>query len=262
MEKDKKGQEDNQQSSNITTLPPRLIGTIADEVAKTLVGRLPGLLPKSPRRSRKVAKPKKIENAFFLDTSAIIDGRIFDVISTGLLNTPLVVPESILLELKHIADSQNLVKRERGKNGLRYLDKLKKAKGVKLVVLPEKEEIKYTKDKIKEVDEKLIVLAKSMKGRVITCDYNLEKKANIQGVIAINVNGLANALKVRAVPGEALHVAILHKGKDLTQGVGYLDDGTMLVVEKGSDDIGKTIDVVVSRVIQTAAGRILFAKKI
>lgn len=262
---DKKEKQDvayKDQSSTITTLPPRIIGSIAEEVAKTLASRIPGMLPGPRRQKPRMKKKKKIEHAIFLDTSAIIDGRIFDVFTLGMVGGPIVLPHSILLELKHIADSQNLVKRERGKNGLKYLDQLKKTKGVKVLVLPESEEIKYTDKEIKEVDERLIRIAKSMKGKIITCDYNLEKKASIQGITAINVNALAHALKVRAVPGEALHVAVLHKGKDITQGVGYLDDGTMLVIEKGSDDIGKTVDVVVSRVIQTAAGRILFAKKI
>ena len=114
----------------------------------------------------------------------------------------------------------------------------------------------------KEVDEKLIAIAKSRKGKIITCDYNLEKKASISGVVAVNVNTLANVLKVTAVPGESLHIKLQHKGKDITQGVGYLDDGTMIVVEHASMDLGKEVNVIVSRVIQTTAGRILFAKKI
>jgi uncharacterized protein YacL len=117
-------------------------------------------------------------------------------------------------------------------------------------------------DKLNEVDEKLIAASKLNKARIITCDYNLEKKASISGITAININTLANALKVTAVPGESLHINIQHVGKDATQGVGYLDDGTMIVVENSSFDIGKAVDVIVSRVIQTTAGRILFAKKI
>lgn len=241
------------------SFPPKLIGTLAEEVAKTLVERMPHLLQRPKKKSKNQDKVKKIENAMFLDTSAIIDGRIFDVVHLGLVTSSLVIPESILLELKHIADSQDAVKRERGRKGLEGLEKLKKAKGVKVIVLPEDKDKKNEK---KEVDEKLLHLAKSYKGRIITCDYNLEKKASIQGVLAINVNALANCLKVIAVPGEALHVQVQHVGKDSTQGVGYLDDGTMIVVESGSSDVGRSIDVVVSRVIQTAAGRILFARKI
>ena len=222
-------------------------------------------LARMPRFKRSKKKPnfqKKIrqlaeKNPIFLDTSAIIDGRIFDVVALGVFTGTFVVLESILSELKHIADSQDMVKRVRGRKGFDLLEKLKKGKRNKFMVLQDLEDSKN-----KEVDEKLIIAAKSNKGRIITCDYNLEKKATISGVLAINVNTLANHLKITAVPGEALHISILHKGKEATQGVGYLDDGTMLVVENASEDLGKTVDVVISRVIQTTAGRILFAKKI
>lgn len=235
---------------------PRVIGIIADEVAKTVVRRLP-----RPRRRQKKTS-KKIENAIFMDTSAIIDGRIFDVIHLGLLkSTTFVILESILLELKHIADSQDIVKRERGRKGLALLEKLRKEKGIKVSHVSEDEEKTLGLDKIKEVDERLIAASKHNKARIVTCDYNLEKKASISGVTAINVNTLANVLKIIAVPGESLHIRILHVGKDNTQGVGYLDDGTMIVVENASYDVGKAVDVIVSRVIQTTAGRILFAKK-
>lgn len=247
---------------NPLMLPPKLAAAFADEVAKTLASRLPNMLPRP--RARVVAKKKSkvIEHGIFLDTSAIIDGRIFDVIHLGLLNGVIVIPESILMELKHLADSQDMVKRERGRKGLDYLDHLKKSKKMKVVVLSEEGEKGIINEKGQEVDEKLIRLAKNHKGKVITCDYNLEKKATIDNVQAINVNALANALKVIAVPGESLHIKLLHPGKDVTQGVGYLEDGTMIVVEEGSTQVGKTIDVVVSRVIQTSTGRILFAKKI
>lgn len=236
---------------------PQMIGAIADEVSKTLITRLPGMIINRPKRKKKAKKLKKIENALFLDTSAIIDNRIFDVIYSGLLNGTIVITSSILLELKHLADSQDTVKRERGRKGLESLEKLRKTKKMKVIVLPDGEEEKKT-----EVDELLIKAAKNHKGKVITCDYNLEKKATIDNVTAVNVNALANSLKVIAVPGEALHVNVSHVGKEIAQGVGYLDDGTMIVVESGSDSVGKTLDVVVARVIQTATGRILFAKKI
>lgn len=230
-------------------LPARFVTQIAEEVAKRI---------HVPRRTPSRKKVKQIENAIFLDTSAIIDGRIFDVLGTGLASGVVVILESILSELKRIADSQDIVKRERGKKGLFLLDRLKRVRGVKVVVIPDKN----GDSEPREVDEKLIKAAKENRGRVITCDYNLEKKASISGVTAINVHTLATFLKIRAVPGEALHIKILHKGKDVTQGVGYLDDGTMLVVEDASQQVGHFIDVIVSRVIQTAAGRILFAKKI
>ena len=234
--------------------PQRFISALADEVAKTIVKRLPGLIP-HPRRETH-PKKRKIDNPIFLDTSAIIDGRIFDVINIGVFTGTFVILDRILLELKHIADSKDLVKRLRGRKGLELLEKLKKGGRNKVVVLEDYDV------KAKEVDEKLIQAAKAYKGRIITCDYNLEKKASIGGVLTINVNTLANDLKISAVPGESLHIKILHKGKDATQGVGYLDDGTMLVVENSSDNLGQEIDVIVSRVIQTTAGRILFAKKI
>jgi uncharacterized protein YacL len=235
---------------------PRFVGLLADEVAKTVIKRLP------LRRSNKKKKVNKLENSIFLDTSAIIDGRIFDVISLGLLRGNLVVLESILLELKHIADSKDLIKRERGRKGLVMLDRVKKIKGIKLVILNDEKEKEMGMGGISEVDEKLIAAAKTNKSILITCDYNLEKKASIGGITAVNVNTLANVLKVIAVPGETLHIKIAHTGKDRTQGVGYLDDGTMIVVENASSDLGKELDVVVSRVIQTSAGRILFSKKI
>jgi len=238
----------------------RFVSVLAEEVAKTLVKRLPGLIPHPKRKdsnSKKKIRQLAEKNPIFLDTSAIIDGRVFDVINLGVFTGTFVVLDSILLELKHIADSKDLVKRVRGRKGLDFLERLKKGRRNKFTVLSDTEDFQS-----KEVDERLIQASKNHKGRILTCDYNLEKKATISGVLTININTLANHLKITAVPGEALHIGILHKGKEMTQGVGYLDDGTMLVVENASEDLGKTVDVVVSRVIQTTAGRILFAKKI
>ncbi|MBI4078883.1 MAG: TRAM domain-containing protein [Candidatus Levybacteria bacterium] len=237
--------------------PSHVLSAFAEEVAKLVIARLPHMPGRG--KKKKQIKNKHIEHAIFFDTSAIIDGRIFDVIKQGLLSNVFVVPEPILLELKHIADSHDVVKKERGRRGLEKLEALKKTKGLRIATVPYDNR---QDQKRKEVDERLIALAKQYKGKIITCDYNLEKKATIQGVLAINVNAIAQALKVSAVPGEAVSVKILHQGKDPTQGVGYLDDGTMIVVEHGVNDVGKDVDVVVSRVIQTAAGRILFAKKI
>lgn len=259
-EKGKKEKQAERQSANPFMLPPKLVGALADEVAKTLITRLPNMIVRSRKKSAQ-KKSRKIEHPIFLDTSAIIDRRIFDVIETGLLTGIVVILDSILGELKRIADSQDMVRREKGRRGLEDLEKLKKSKRLKVHVISREEEKIVVKD-INEVDERLIRIAKSYKGKIITCDYNLEKKATIQNITAVNVNALANSLKVLAVPGEALHIKLLHKGKDITQGVGYLDDGTMIVVEHGSDGIGRSMDVVVSRVIQTATGRILFAKKI
>lgn len=245
-------------------VPQHVVGNLADEIAKTLIKRLPNMFAGKDKNKKKSAKGKlpsrrkEAEGAVFLDTSAIIDGRIFDVIEVGLLSGYIVIPEFILLELKHIADSQDMVKRERGRRGLESLEKIKKSKRVKVIIIPGNEKT----DKVREVDEKLIALSKFYKGRLITCDYNLEKKASVGGVIAVNVHELANRLKIQAVPGESVHIKVQHIGKDPTQGVGYLDDGTMVVVEQGSNDVDKFVNVVVSRVIQTSSGRILFSKKI
>ena len=243
-----------------TAVPQNFVGNLADEIAKTLAARFPGRWQRNPKKKKKKPskKRKEAERAVFLDTSAIIDGRVFDVIDTGILNGFVIVPEFILLELKHIADSQDMVKRERGQRGLERLEKVKKSKYVKLITLAGNE----TTDKQKEVDEKLLTITKMYKGRLITCDFNLEKKASVSGVVAVNIHHLANKLKITAVPGESLHVKIQHIGKDPTQGVGYLDDGTMIVVERGSDSLDHFLNVVVSRVIQTSSGRMLFAKKI
>lgn len=230
--------------------PPRLVSVLADEVAKAI----------SRRKKSSPWKANKTENAVFLDTSAIIDGRIFDTIQLGFLSgSTIVVLESILLELKHIADSRDSIKREQGRRGLELLEKTKKTKGIKLMVVSDEQ---TNTTSCKEVDEKLIKASKVKKGRIVTCDYNLAKKASVEGVLALNINTLANVLKIRALPGESFTIKILHRGKEQNQGVGYLDDGTMIVVERASYFISETISVVVSRVIQTAAGRILFAKKL
>lgn len=264
MDKPNKNTEDNKNLSDkkeekrSAVFTPNLIGAIADEVSKTLINRFPSVMRVS-RKKKKSKKTKKIEYAILLDTSAIVDGRIFDIISTGLLNGKIVILPSILMELKHLADSQDAVKRERGRRGLEMLEKLRKDKHIGLITLDARDEEKFEKI---EVDERLIRIAKIHKGKIITCDYNLEKKAVVENIKAVNINALANYLKVIAVPGESLHIQISHPGKEETQGVGYMDDGTMIVVEKGSDLVGKKVNVVVSRVIQTATGKILFAKKI
>jgi uncharacterized protein YacL len=242
---------------HVSPFSPKMIGMIADEVAKAVMKTLP-----RRKSNGKKKKPKKIENSIFLDTSAIIDGRIFDMINLKVFYGTFVVLESVLLELKHIADSPDEIKKEKGRRGLSLLDKLKKTRGIKVEVLSADQEKSFDLQNIREVDERLIKVAKTEKGKIITCDFNLEKKASISGVNAININTLANLLKVRAIPGEAFAIKLLHTGKDASQGVGYFDDGTMVVVENGSAYIGKTVEVKVSRVIQTTAGRILFARKV
>lgn len=226
-------------------LPQRVVLQIADEVAKRL--------RRKPTSDKKPSPSQKIENAILLDTSAIIDGRVFDLIKLGLFTGTFVVLDGVLSELKNIADSKDNVKKERGRKGLKYLDEVKKQRIVKLTT------VKDIDSQI-AVDDRIVSYAKEYKGRIITCDYNLSKKARISGVISIDMYELANILKTSAIPGEIFWIKVIQKGKGEEQGVGYLPDGTMMVVEKGEGYVGKTVQVLVSRIIQTDAGKIFFSK--
>lgn len=228
-------------------LPRRVVLQIAEEVGNAVSKRL------SARK--KLKKPKaKIETPIFLDTSAIIDTRFFELAKLGVFTGTIIVIEGVLSELKNIADSKDEIKKERGRKALKLLDLFKKQKGVKMEVLHEQD---FLSD---PVDEQVIKSAKKQKGKIITCDFNLSKKARISGVVSIDLYEMANVLKTTALPGEYFWVKIVQAGKGENQGVGYLPDGTMLVVEKAKNMTGKTIEVVVSRIIQTDAGKILFAK--
>lgn len=189
-----------------------------------------------------------------LDTSVIIDGRIFDICQTGFIEGPLVIPSFVLDELRHISDSADGLKRVRGRRGLDILNKIQKE-------LPIETQI-WEGDfpKIAEVDSKLLKLAQSLEGKVLTNDYNLNKVAEVQGVPVLNINDLSNAIKPVVIPGENMTVEIVKDGKENSQGVAYLDDGTMIVVEEGKRYMGKTIPVLVTSVLQTSAGRMIFAK--
>ncbi|KHE70873.1 PIN/TRAM domain-containing protein [Halobacillus sp. BBL2006] len=189
-----------------------------------------------------------------LDTSVIIDGRIADICETHFLEGTIVIPQFVLEELQHIADSSDGLKRNRGRRGLDILNRLQKD-------LPVNVEI-YEGDfeDIQEVDSKLVKLAKVMDGIVVTNDFNLNKVCEFQNVQVLNINDLANAVKPVVLPGEEMKIQVIKDGKEHNQGVAYLDDGTMIVVEEGKDYIGKTIDVVVTSVLQTSAGRMIFAK--
>ncbi|MEW6545925.1 MAG: TRAM domain-containing protein [Bacillota bacterium] len=191
--------------------------------------------------------------AKILDTSAIIDGRIVDVCQTGFLEGPVVIPSFVLEELRHIADSTDGVRRSRGRRGLEVLAQLQQTPGVPVQV--------WEKDVPgRDVDSKLLRLAKQVRGKVVTNDFNLNRVCAVQGIPVLNLNELANALKPRVLPGEEMSVHILRDGKEAGQGVGYLDDGTMIVVEGGKRHIGETIEVAVTSVLQTAAGRMIFAR--
>ncbi|MCL2877311.1 MAG: PIN domain nuclease [Acidobacteria bacterium] len=189
-----------------------------------------------------------------LDTSVIIDGRVADICKTGFLEGALIVPHFVLRELQQIADSADSAKRNRGRRGLDVLEKIKAAQGV-MVQIVEKD---YPD--VKEVDLKLIELAKEINGKIVTNDFNLNKVAQLRGVDALNINELANSLKPVVLPGETMRVFILKEGKEYNQGVAYLDDGTMVVVDNARRMIGKTIITQVTSVLQTTAGKMIFGR--
>lgn len=189
-----------------------------------------------------------------LDTSVIIDGRIFDICQTGFVEGPLVIPGFVLNELRHISDSADGLKRNRGRRGLDILNKIQKELSIETQI--------YEEDfpEIAEVDAKLLKLAQVLNGKVVTNDFNLNKVAEFQGVPVLNINELANAIKPVLLPGEEMKVVVMKDGKEASQGIAYLDDGTMIVVEGGRKFINEEIMVVVTSVLQTAAGRMIFAK--
>ena len=189
-----------------------------------------------------------------LDTSVIIDGRIFDICQTGFVEGPLVIPGFVLNELRHISDSADGLKRNRGRRGLDILNKIQKELSIETQI--------YEEDfpEIAEVDAKLLKLAQVLNGKVVTNDFNLNKVAEFQGVPVLNINELANAIKPVLLPGEEMKVVVMKDGKEASQGIAYLDDGTMIVIEDGKKHVGSVITVVVTSVLQTAAGRMIFAK--
>jgi uncharacterized protein YacL len=189
-----------------------------------------------------------------LDTSVIIDGRIADICQTSFLEGTIIIPQFVLEELQHIADSSDVLKRNRGRRGLDILNRIQKELAIQVDI--------YEGDfeEIQEVDSKLVKLAKLTNGVVVTNDFNLNKVCELQGVSVLNINDLANAVKPVVLPGEELSIQVIKDGKEHNQGIAYLDDGTMIVVEEGRDYIGKRIDVLVTSVLQTSAGRMIFAK--
>jgi uncharacterized protein YacL len=191
-----------------------------------------------------------------LDTSVIIDGRIADVCETGFLDGTLVVPQFVLKELQLVADSSDSLKRNRGRRGLDILQKIQKMAGVHVMI----SDVDFPD--VREVDLKLIELARTLQGKIVTNDFNLNKVAQLRGVDVLNVNELANALKPVVLPGEIMKVFILKEGKEYNQGVAYLDDGTMVVVDNARRMISKTIDIVVTSVLQTTAGKMIFGRYI
>lgn len=218
------------------------------------------ILKFSPRASSIFAQPLgqvgslALTKPLILDTSAIIDGRILDIAKVGFVNGLILVPRFVLTELQQVADSSDALKRARGRRGFDTIEELKSIKQLRVEV--------WDKDQNgKAVDDKLVNLAKGLHGRIVTTDYNLNRVAQVSNISVLNVNDLANAVKTVALPGESMEIKIVHLGKDKDQGVGYLNDGTMVVVSGCADKIGQTIKVEVTKNIQTPAGRMIFAKE-
>ena len=208
----------------------------------------PSMKEKSAKKEGNTIPPK------VLDTSVIIDGRIADICKTGFIEGKLIIPKFVLDELQHIADSSDDLKRVRGRRGLDILNIIQKELDIEVEI----SEAKF--DDIPEVDSKLLKLAQVLDGKVVTNDYNLNKVAQVQGVEVLNINELANAIKPVAIPGEEMIVQVVKEGKEHSQGIAYLDDGTMIVVDGGKKHMGETIRVLVTSVLQTPAGRMIFGK--
>ncbi len=231
-----------------------MLGYLGVSVGMKRKEELLGFLPRFGKDKPTKSTNKPLYTNKILDTSVIIDGRIADICKSGFIEGILIIPGFVLEELRHIADSSDLLKRNRGRRGLDILNKIRKELDVMVQV--------YEKDfeELSEVDSKLIKLAQTLNAHIITNDYNLNKVAELQGVKVLNINELANAVKPVVLPGEEMTVQIIRDGKESGQGVAYLDDGTMIVVDGGKRFIGQTIGVVVTSVLQTAAGRMIFAK--
>lgn len=213
----------------------------------------PGTATASTRDRRSMRRTDSDRPGMVVDTSAIIDGRIADLVSTGFVDRDLVVPVFVLLELQRVADSADGLRRARGRRGLEVVTDLRK--GVHPVLTPD---IDYPD--LAEVDLKLVRLAQERDMPILTLDYNLNRVARIQGVTVLNLNELANALKPAVLPGESLRVKVLREGKEAEQGVGYLDDGTMIVIEGARRFVGDTLDVEVTSVLQSPSGKMIFTK--
>ncbi|MBI2017803.1 PIN domain nuclease [Candidatus Daviesbacteria bacterium] len=227
-----------------------VITKLSSEVTTQLIRIRPNFSLSSPfPQAGSVTLVKPI----ILDTSAIIDGRVLDIAKASFLTGLILIPRFVLTELQQVADSADDLKRGRGRRGFEMIEELKKVKWVKLQI--------WDKDqKGKSVDEKLMNLAKSLSGKIITTDFNLNRVASLANIAILNVNDLANALKTITLPGEKLSIKIVHIGKDSKQGVGYLEDGTMVVVAGGAQNLGRTIESEVTKVLQIPAGRMIFAK--
>ena len=202
----------------------------------------------------KFSRQDQKDELIILDTSVIIDGRILDISKTGFLDGKFIIPRFVLKELQQIADSQDSLKRSRGRRGLDILSKLQKNSSIDVKI--------HNEDfpEIREVDSKIVKLAQVLGAKIFTNDYNLNKVSEIQGIRVLNVNELANALKSVVLPGETLDIRLIKEGKEYNQAIGYLEDGTMVVVDNGKRSIGQNVSCIVGSVLQTAAGRMIFAR--
>ena len=247
------------------SLLPRPLGQILPLVGLLLFGYLGTILFVTRREdfsnllknmgNKMPARAKgESERRVLVDTSAIIDGRIADIAKTGFLGATLVVPRFVLNELQFVSDSADSLRRQRGRRGLDVLGELQESKEVNVVISD------IDVEGVREVDDRLVLLGRQMNCPILTNDFNLNRVAELQGVKVLNINDLANAVKVIILPGETLQIAVIQEGKEYNQGVGYLDDGTMVVIENGQRYIDKQIEVTVTKILQTSAGRMIFAK--
>jgi uncharacterized protein YacL len=225
--------------------------TVAKREDLLLAAEAIGLVRRQPEG---VVAGRVGEPHIVVDTSAIIDGRIAEIVESGFVYGTLVVPRFVLEELQHIADSSDTLRRNRGRRGLEILNRMQKDSPTPIQIVDD------DAPDVPEVDGKLIALAKARSRAILTNDFNLNRVAELQGIRVLNINSLANAVKPAVLPGEELHVRVIQEGKEAGQGVGFLDDGTMIVVEGGSRFIDKDVDVSVTRVLQTVAGRMIFAQ--
>ena len=252
------------------SLLPNLLGNILPFIAVMLLGYLGIVLFVSRQKelhnvfrtfSKGSAADEKAETSglqdtrrILVDTSAIIDGRIADIARTGFIPGRLLIPRFVLNELQYVSDSADNLRRQRGRRGMEVLSNLQKDSSIPVTITD------IDVEGVREVDERLVVLARQLSCPILTNDYNLNRVAELQGVSILNINELANAVKSILLPGETLEMKIIQEGKEYGQGVGYMEDGTMVVVENGQKYIGKSVDIEVTKVLQTAAGRMIFAK--
>ncbi len=246
--------ENNVFSTILATITYIIFGYLGIVVASRRFGDLPVKIDFAKSSKKGNSSKNKKSSSKVLDTSAIIDGRIAEICKTGFIEGNLYVPEFVLKELRHIADSEDDLTRTKGRRGFDIIESLKGVDGIKLIITDKD----YAESD--EVDLKLLLLAKDIGAAVVTTDYNLNKVASLQNIKVLNVNDLSNAVKPNAIPGETFETEIIKKGKEQNQGVAYLSDGTMIVVESAADKVGQKHVVEVTSILQTPAGRMIFAK--